>query len=174
MHKKTHLPNHRAITAVYIRNFVFGVEDSLVSTVGLLSGVAITNTPERTVFLSGVVLICVEAFSMAVGTYLSQESADEYEVGRESDGKRAFFGAAIMFLSYLLSGIIPLFPYLILATRPAFILSIGLALASLLILGMISGNLAGTKILRTGLRMLLIGGITVILGVVVGAVVNQI
>ena len=79
-----------------------------------------------------------------------------------------------MFLSYLLSGIIPLFPYLILATRPAFILSIGLALASLLILGMISGNLAGTKILRTGLRMLLIGGITVILGVVVGAVVNQI
>ena len=51
----------------YFRNFIFGVEDSLVSTVGLLSGVAIAGVPSRTILLTGVVLILVEAFSMAAG-----------------------------------------------------------------------------------------------------------
>jgi VIT1/CCC1 family predicted Fe2+/Mn2+ transporter len=51
---------------IYLRNFIFGVEDSLVSTVGLLSGVAVAGVASRTILLTGVVLIFVEAFSMAV------------------------------------------------------------------------------------------------------------
>ena len=56
-------------TALYLRNFIFGVEDSLVSTVGLLSGVAVANVDQATIFLTGMVLIFVEAFSMGVGSF---------------------------------------------------------------------------------------------------------
>ena len=38
--------------ALYAKNFIFGVEDSLVSTVGLLSGIAIAGVPRGTIFLS--------------------------------------------------------------------------------------------------------------------------
>ena len=40
----------------YLRSFIFGVEDSLVSTVGLLSGVAIANASRDTILLTGTVV----------------------------------------------------------------------------------------------------------------------
>ena len=72
------LTQPRSVSASYIRNFVFGVEDSLVSTVGLLSGVAIAGVEQKYIFITGLILIFVEAFSMAVGSFLSEESAEKY------------------------------------------------------------------------------------------------
>ena len=66
-------------SSLYIRNIVFGVEDSLVSTVGLLSGIALGDIPRSTILFTGLVYIFVEAFSMAVGSFLSEESVEEYE-----------------------------------------------------------------------------------------------
>ena len=60
----------------YLRNFVFGVEDSLVSTVGLLSGIAIAGMNRESIFATGVVLIFVEAVSMAAGSFLAETSAE--------------------------------------------------------------------------------------------------
>src|SRR3989338_4103836 len=57
--KPEHIISQRTI--VYIRNLIFGVEDSLVSTVDLLSGVAAAGVPRSVIFLTGVVLIFVEA-----------------------------------------------------------------------------------------------------------------
>ena len=51
------------VKALYIRNFVFGVEDSLASTVGLLSGIATAGVNASTIVVTGAVLIFVEAFS---------------------------------------------------------------------------------------------------------------
>ena len=54
----------------YYRNFVFGVEDSLVSTVGLLSGISIAGVTNKTIIMTGVILIFVEAVSMGAGSFL--------------------------------------------------------------------------------------------------------
>jgi len=60
-----------------IRELVFGLEDSLVSTVGVVVGVA-AGAPDRgIVLLSGSVLIVVEALSMAAGSFLSSKSHRE-------------------------------------------------------------------------------------------------
>ena len=61
---------------LYMRNLIFGAEDSLVSTVGLLSGIAIGGVPKSAIILTGIVLIFVEAFSMGVGSYLSEYSVE--------------------------------------------------------------------------------------------------
>lgn len=57
-----------------IRELVFGLEDGLVSTMGAVAGVAAGTGDARVVVLSGLVLIAVEALSMAAGSYLSNKS----------------------------------------------------------------------------------------------------
>lgn len=60
-----------------IREIVFGLEDSLVSTLGAVTGIAAGTGNAYVVILSGIVLIFVEAVSMSAGSYLSSKSAKE-------------------------------------------------------------------------------------------------
>jgi vacuolar iron transporter family protein len=60
-----------------IREIVFGLEDSLVSTLGTVTGIAAGTGSTYVVILSGVVLIFVESLSMSAGSFLSSKSAQE-------------------------------------------------------------------------------------------------
>lgn len=153
----------------YFRNFIFGVEDSLVSTVGLLSGVAIAGVARETILLTGVVLIFVEGFSMAAGSFLSETSAEEFETQRSATHVHTVLAGTIMFLSYFFSGFIPLFPYFILEGTTALISSIALSVFALFVLGVISGMFSRTSIWKSALRMGLVGGIAIGVGVTVGS-----
>lgn len=66
-----------------IREIVFGLEDSLVSTVGTVSGIAVGSGDRYVVILAGLVLVSVEAISMAAGSFLSSKSAREVSAERE-------------------------------------------------------------------------------------------
>lgn len=156
-----------------MRNFVFGVEDSLVSTVGLISGIAISGMNRQAIFLTGMVLIFVEAFSMAVGSFLSEHSAEDYIKHAETSSGWSYRASFIMFFSYFLSGFIPLLPYIIFPTTNAFWISIAASLIALFVLGVVGAMISHTKILRNGIRMLTIGGIAILVGVVVGSLVNS-
>ncbi len=156
-----------AVTAdnqTFIRNFVFGAEDSLVSTVGLLSGVAIAGVPRPTLILTGIVLIFVEAFSMGVGSYLS-----EAITSNETNGQRriSINAALIMLGSYVVAGLIPLFPYFFLTGTAGIVLSISCSLAALGILGIVSSRLSRTNIRRNTIRMMLLGGFAIAVGIIV-------
>lgn len=155
-----------------LRNFIFGVEDSLVSTVGLLSGIAIVGTSTKTIILAGIVLIFVEAFSMGVGSLLSDNSAEEYSTKREVPLRKSFFSSSIMFGSYFVSGFIPLSPYLIFPTSKALPFSILVSLIALFILGYMSAKLSNLNKIRKGSEMLLIGGVAIALGSMVGLLIN--
>jgi VIT1/CCC1 family predicted Fe2+/Mn2+ transporter len=154
----------------YLRNFIFGVEDSLVSTVGLISGVAIAGVEQKTILLTGVVLIFVEAISMAAGTFLSEYSAEEFEEKKEVSGDQSIKNGAVMFVSYFVSGFIPLIPYVLFETVTAFWVSIGLSLASLFALGLLGGRIAHVNLMRNATRMLLVGGLAIGVGVLVGRI----
>lgn len=156
------------VLAEYLRSFVFGIEDSLASTVGLLSGIAIAGMPKETIILTGIVLIFVEAFSMSVGDFLSEYSAESYIKQAEVPSKRSVIAAIIMFFSYFISGFIPLLPYIVFPSEFAVWISIGLSLLALFFLGVIGAKVANINVLRSGLRMLLIGGAAIIVGVFVG------
>jgi VIT1/CCC1 family predicted Fe2+/Mn2+ transporter len=155
----------KKIPAFFIRNFVFGVEDSLVSTLGLISGIAIAGVGKQIIFLTGIVLIFVEAFSMSVGGMLSDSSTQEYIAKRERSIRKSFPGGVIMFFSYFFSGFIPLFPYVFFETRIALSISIIISLITLFVLGAVSARLSHIATLRGGLRMMIVGGIALVLGV---------
>lgn len=156
----------------YVRSFIFGVEDSLVSTAGLVSGVAAANLSKENIILTGVILIFVEAFSMGVGELLSDNSADEYVSKSNVSLSKSYVSALVMFVSYFLSGLIVIAPYFFMASPGAMTFSIGLSLAALFLLGIISGKLSRTSIIKKGFLMMLIGGIAVLMGIAVGALVG--
>src|SRR5688572_20528634 len=102
----------RAQFSLYLRNVIFGVEDSLVSTVELLAGIAYASVSHATILLTGFVLVFVEAFSMAVGSFLSEDSAQEYESQSTVSLRTPITGGVLMFFSYLLAGLIPIAPFI--------------------------------------------------------------
>lgn len=163
----------RTISATYFRNFIFGVEDSLVSTVGLLSGIAIADVERSTIILSGVVLIFVEAISMAAGSFLSETSAQSYAAQSEQPLRSSITSGMIMFFSYFLAGFIPLAPYFFLTTPVAFPLSIAASLAALFVLGVVGAKLSRTNIVPNALRMLIGGGLAIAVGVIVGSTITN-
>lgn len=156
----------------YVRNFIFGVEDSLVSTVGLLSGIAIAGVPRTTILLTGVVLIFVEAVSMAAGSFLSESSAESFASKHEPTLRSTVPASIIMFISYFSAGFVPLSPYLIFPINAAFSASIIVSLGALFVLGALSGRMSKTRMLRSGLRMLIVGGIAIAVGVIVGRTIT--
>jgi VIT1/CCC1 family predicted Fe2+/Mn2+ transporter len=152
----------------FIRNTVFGVEDGLVSTVGLLAGIAVAGVPKTTVFLTGVIYIAVEGFSMAVGSILSEHSGMEAEAQREIPLARVYGNGFVMFFSFCAAGLVPLLPYVFLGEGLAFAVSIALSLIALFILGIVGAKVAGIPLLKQASQMLILGGSAILLGVIVG------
>jgi VIT1/CCC1 family predicted Fe2+/Mn2+ transporter len=149
-------------------NFTFGVEDSLVSTVGLVSGIAAGGLKADAILMTGLVLVCVEAFSMGVGSFLSDQSAEESEKHKEIPSGKSLPGAMVMFVSYLLSGMIPLVPYTVFAVGEAVIISIGLTIVSLFVLGVYNGWRASVHPAKEGLKMVVFGALAIFAGIAVG------
>ena len=154
-----------------MRNFFFGVEDSLVSTVGFVSGIAAAGVQTSMLVLTGVVLIFVEAFSMAVGSFLSDTSVREFASRHTVSEIPSIRGGVVMFLSYFGSGVIVLVPYLLMDSGRAFVWSVGLSLCALFLLGLLGGRMAGLPPFRRGMRMVISGGAAIAIGVLVGKLV---
>lgn len=156
---------------ILVRNFIFGVEDSLVSTVGLLSGIAVGGVERKEILLTGIVLVFVEAFSMGVGSFLSEDTAEEL-VAKKTKHTAPVQGAIIMFISYFIAGAIPILPYTFLNLEQAFILSNVFSLLSLFVLGAISATIYHKPITKIGLKMLILGGFAIFIGIFVGNVLS--
>jgi VIT1/CCC1 family predicted Fe2+/Mn2+ transporter len=159
----------KRVNQTLVRNFIFGAEDSLVSTVGLLSGVAFAGVERSTIFLTGVILIFVEAFSMGVGSYLT-----EYITHPDKDPQKKISTKAgiIMFISYIITGVIPLSPYIFFSGNNALILSVCFSLIALICLGILSSFLSKTNIVKNTIRMFVLGGSAIAIGIIVGMLVK--
>ncbi len=164
--------NSRLKNSVFIRNLVFGVEDGLVSTVGFISGVAMAGMEKPQLILSGLVLIFVEAFSMGVGSFLSESSTEEYEAEREVKSMRPFIGGLVMFFSYLIAGFLIIFPYFLLSGVEAIHVSVVLAALALLFLGFYSAKISKISPLKRSFKMMMFGGLAIGIGVLVGKLVD--
>lgn len=164
---------NRLSSVSYFRNFIFGVEDSLVSTVGLLSGVAVADVPRSTILLTGIILLLVEGLSMAVGSFLTESSVEEYTQAEGLTGRNIISGV-IMFFSYFITGFIPLSPYIFWPVDTALLVSVIFSVFSLFMLGVISAKISKTKVSRSGFRMAIVGGLAIIVGMIAGNFLSKI
>jgi VIT1/CCC1 family predicted Fe2+/Mn2+ transporter len=153
---------------LYIRNIVFGISDSLVSTVGLLSGIDVSGTSRQIIVLTGIVYAFVEAFSMAVGSFLSEQSTEEYDVKGEVPDGKPFLAGIVMFVSFILASFIPIVPYLFAGLTAALWISVTLSIVALFIVGLISAKIDKVNILKHAVKIALLGGAAIVIGVIVG------
>jgi VIT1/CCC1 family predicted Fe2+/Mn2+ transporter len=89
-----------------------------------------------------------------------------FELGLEKpDPKRALVSALTIAVSYMVGGLIPLAPYIVIAyfkqagVATALLISIALTLVALLVFGFIKGRYTGTRPVRSALQTALIGSV---------------
>lgn len=214
-----------------IREFVFGIQDGLISTVGLLAGVQSATENRAVVIITGLTSIFAGAISMAAGSYLSSSAEKEifdkelreaeelaekepylaaegllnalseeglrreqsYRIVKvlaeeqgvflrtfqekvfglgSADINRPAQAAVVMGLSFVMGGMTPLIPYLILDSLKALPVSISLAAVTLFFVGVFKGHLAAKPLFVSGLQFFLIAIGASILGYSIGLVVE--
>jgi len=168
----------KQLMAEYIREIVFGLEDSLVSTLGAIIGIAVGSQSRFVVILSGLVILAAEATSMSAGSYLSSKSATDTEKQLHSSSKEhdhktnPVLGAIVMGLFYLFGGCIPLLPFFLLDVQTAIVPSVGLTALSLFLVGYWASRFTKRPAIKSGLEMMSVSLAAAIIGYLVGYAVS--
>lgn len=152
----------------YLRSIIFGCQDALVSTTGVVIGISAAVRDPQIILLSAMVTVSVEALSMAAGQYLSEKSVHDLPASHHHDN--LIFGSLFMFISYLVGGFIPIIPIFFTHQPLTSIMSVTFAFVGLFLLGFFKAKLFTGQIWRSAIEMMVIGGLATLVGLFVGSV----
>ena len=152
----------------YLQSAMFGFNDALVSTTGVIVGISTGTSNKQVVILAGVVTILVEALSMGSGQYLSSKSAHQLE--KDNTVRVPLISGFIMFWAYFMAGLVPLLPILIFPMAYSRDVAIVASLIGLLILGYVKGKVVDVSPVKSAIEIFIIGGLATAIGIVVGNV----
>jgi len=151
----------------YLRSLMFGLQDGIVSTTGVVVGISTGVQNKEIVILAAFVAVTVEASSMAAGQYSSEKAVHQMDKsGKHTDS--LMLGALIMFIAYMIGGAFPIIPTIIFDQSTARILAVVSAFIGLFIIGYIKGHIVEHKPLRSAIELFIIGSIATAIGVIVG------
>lgn len=151
----------------YLRSLMFGLQDGIVSTTGVVVGISTGVNNKEIVILAALVAVTVEATSMAAGQYSSEKAVHQKDKsGKHTDN--LLIGSFIMFFAYLLGGAFSVIPIIIFDQPLSRILAIISAFIGLFIIGYLKGHLVSHKPLRSAVELFIIGSIATTIGVIVG------
>jgi VIT1/CCC1 family predicted Fe2+/Mn2+ transporter/rubrerythrin len=80
----------------------------------------------------------------------------------------------VMGAAFVAGSIIPILPFVFLDVRPALVVTMLLALATLFAIGAIKARLSGRKVIASGMEMVILGGAAGLLGYALGRVVSSV
>src|SRR3990167_2471270 len=153
----------------YLRSIIFGFQDSLVSTTGVIAGVAAGTSDKHLVVLAGIVTITVESLSMGAGQYMSEKSVHQMDkTGKHTDN--LYVGGGLMALSYFLGGLVPLTPIILFDLPLSVTLSIAFALIGLFILGYLKAHIVKVNPFKSAIEIFILGGAATLIGLIVGRI----
>jgi len=151
----------------YLRSLLFGLQDGIVSTTGVVVGISTGVSNKEIIVLAALVAVTVEASSMAVGQYSSEKAVHQMDrSGRHTDS--LYIGALIMFIAYLLGGSFSIVPIIAFDQPIAKILAVASAFTGLFIIGYLKGYLVEHKPIRSAIELFIIGSIATTIGIIVG------
>lgn len=151
----------------YLRSGLFGIQDGLVSTTGVVVGISTGIEDKAIIILASLVAVTVEASSMAAGQYSSEKAVHQMDkTGKHTDS--LILGAIIMFFGYFFGGMVPIIPTILADQPQARYIAIIFAFIGLFILGYIKGHIVKEKPLRSAIELFIIGAIATSVGLVVG------
>lgn len=99
-----------------LREFVYGGMDGAVTTFAIVTGAAGANLGSKVVLILGFANVFADAFSMAVGSYLSEKADQQLEAkkrGQKAEIESPLGASIATFVSFVLVGFVPLSIYII-------------------------------------------------------------
>lgn len=156
----------KRIPTEYLQSAMFGFNDALVSTTGVIVGVSAGTGNKEVVILAGVVTILVEALSMGAGQYLSSKSA--HELNKETSSKSPLMSGIIMLLAYFFAGLVPLLSTIFFPISYSAVVAVVASLVCLLVLGYAKGKIVKVSAVRSALEVFVIGGAATAIGIIAG------
>jgi VIT1/CCC1 family predicted Fe2+/Mn2+ transporter len=212
-----------------IRELVCGGQDGLLSTLGLLTGLAGAAAGTTAIIVAGVAAAAAGALSMSTGAWLASRAENQLfqsEIDREEAALRdrpelemqelerllrkegldptaagfvaaeiaasptsfvktmvekrlglpygdvatALGDAGVVAGAFVAGAFVPLGPYLFFGQTLAVPLSIGLTGAALFVLGIVKGRVARLALLRSGVEVLIVGGVAAGVGYLIGSI----
>lgn len=147
---------------------MFGFNDALVSTTGVIVGISAGTGRKEVVILAGIVTILVEALSMGAGQYLSSKSV--HQLKKDSSFRASLLSGLVMFVAYFSAGLVPLLSIVIFPISYSSVVAVTASLLCLLILGYAKGKIVKVSPLRSALEVFIIGGIATTIGIVAGKI----
>lgn len=168
-----------------IREVVYGGMDGAVSTFAVVTGAAGADLGVRVILILGFASVIADGFSMAVGSYLSEESERELFVKK---GKRRLLdddsplrASTATFVSFLIIGMVPLWVYVIdwvfklkLSTNVLLAASVASTCLAFTIIGILRARISGSSKLRSVVRASALGLTAATLAYMTGSVLQQV
>lgn len=156
--------------ASLIRDVVTAGNDGVVTTFAVVAGSLGASLSPSIVLILGFANLFADGLSMATGAFLGVKSELEFE--HQKLGRKPFENGLTTFVSFVVSGLIPLFPYLFKIDN-AFIISGLLVCLTLMVIGVFRGIVTKKNMIRTIIENISIGGISAVVAYVVGKLVER-
>ena len=167
---------------VRLKDFILGFQDGIVSSLGLVLGVAVATLNSSVVIISGISGALAEFISMAAVAYTSTEAAEAF-YKTEADHKKwkipkeyksPFESSLLVGFSDLAGSAIAIIPFLILKLNTAIVVSIILSALFLFLTGVIETKLTTGNWIKSGLKLTIIGLIAAFAGYLIGRILGAI
>lgn len=156
----------------YLRSAMFGMQDGLVSTTGVVAGISTGIQNKEIIILAALVAVTVEATSMAAGQYSSEKAVHQMDKSGRTHNDSLILGALIMFVMYLIGGMFPIIPTILFEQPEAKYVGIVAAFIGLFVMGYIKGHIVEDKPLRSAVELFVIGSIATLIGLIVGNILR--
>lgn len=151
----------------YLRSGMFGLQDGLVSTTGVVVGISTGIDNKPIIVLAALVAVMVEATSMAAGQYSSEKAVHQMDkTGKHTDS--LLLGALIMFVAYFIGGLFSIIPTVLFRQPEARYIAIMSSFIGLFIVGYIKGKVVDHKPMRSAIELFIIGAVATSIGIAVG------
>ena len=158
-----------------LRDSVFAANDGTITTFAIIAGSEGAGFPSNIVVILGLVNLLADGISMASSSYLGVKSEIEFEKAEgshDSDGESPLKHGVVTFVTFSFIGFLPLIPYII-SIPSQFAISgliVGLSLFSI---GASRGSLTKKSWFKSGLEMLIVGGVATVVAYLVGFLAHK-
>ena len=146
----------------FIATLVSDIEEGLVLAIGLLSGLAIAGISDETIVLAGTIFIVTGGVGAASRFILKEAYASEPMEGSIVQG------GILLGLSYIVAGIVPLLPYMLMPVSQAFTTALVCTFSAAFIIGLWSGH-KGAAVWKSAWHMAYVGAAGSIIGAIAHA-----
>lgn len=154
----------------YFMALLSGSEGGLATTSAIAAGLLVSSSDRNIVIVTAAISFVVQAFNSAINRFSTEHTDDEINHEDVLKGyRKPIMNAYLQFIAHVVMGVFVLLPIIYVDdAASAMLISIGVTLTLMFLLGLYKGYVVGTHALSDGLEQLGLGAIVISVGILAG------